>query len=446
MPVRGRRLMKQLLALALVLVLLAGAVLSSGCTQQQASAQEIKIGVVASMTGPSSTTGKDIWQSAVVAADEINANGGVYVKDLNQKVPVRLIQGDDESTREGGQKAVTRMITEDKVDVLVGGFSSAVTSAHQSIVADNKVPYIITGASSPIITRRTDINTTYMFHHCPTTDDYGMQTVEFIDQQIRPAINAKFQYPADRPLRLAIIYQDSPYGKGVLDAVANTIASQHLNIQLVDNRSFKMGESDFRTILTGVKSSSPDAVYSAAFLNEQIPMITQARRDVGLNTIFLVVECNDDPDYYKGLGEFGAGSVIESRFGPYSNVQGTLSAPISSFKNNFSNKWGGFPGMMGASTYEGVYIATKAIEDAGTRDKVQVRETLDKLQMPQIIEYMEGQKVSFTDDYRESKFDLYMSQLAWNATSGELRPKIVWPDQIRETAFVIPDWYEPGHP
>jgi branched-chain amino acid transport system substrate-binding protein len=436
--------MKQILAFALILVLVAGAVLSTGCTRQQASAQEIKIGVVASMTGPSSTTGKDIWQSAVVAADEINANGGVYVKDLNQKVPVKLIQGDDESTREGGQKAVTRMITEDKVDVLVGGFSSAVTSAHQSIVADNKVPYIITGASSPIITRRTDINTSYMFHHCPTTDDYGMQTVEFIDQQIRPAINAKFQYPSDRPLRLAVIYQDSPYGKGVLDAVAKTIASKNLNIQLVDNRSFKMGESDFRTILTGVKASNPDAVYSAAFLNEQIPMITQARRDVGLNTIFLVVECNDDPDYYKGLGEFGEGSIIESRFGPYSNIQGTLSAPINSFKNNFSQKWGGFPGMMGASTYEGVYVATKAIENAGTRDKDQVRNALDNLQTSQIIEYMEGQKISFTDDYRESKFDLYMSQLAWNATSHELRPKIVWPDPIKETAFVLPSWYEPG--
>jgi branched-chain amino acid transport system substrate-binding protein len=436
--------MKQILAFALILVLVAGAVLSTGCTRQQASAQEIKIGVVASMTGPSSTTGKDIWQSAVVAADEINANGGVYVKDLNQKVPVKLIQGDDESTREGGQKAVTRMITEDKVDVLVGGFSSAVTSAHQSIVADNKVPYIITGASSPIITRRTDINTSYMFHHCPTTDDYGMQTVEFIDQQIRPAINAKFQYPSDRPLRLAVIYQDSPYGKGVLDAVANTIASQKLNIQMVDNRSFKMGESDFRTILTGVKASNPDAVYSAAFLNEQIPMITQARRDVGLNTIFLVVECNDDPDYYKGLGEFGEGSIIESRFGPYSNIQGTLSAPINSFKNNFSQKWGGFPGMMGASTYEGVYVATKAIENAGTRDKEQVRNALDNLQTSQIIEYMEGQKISFTDDYRESKFDLYMSQLAWNATSHELRPKIVWPDPIKETTFVLPSWYEPG--
>lgn len=102
--------------------------------------------------------------------------------------------------------------------------------------------------------------------------------------------------------------------------------------------------------------------------------------------------------------------------------------------------------MMGASTYEGIYIATKAIENAGTRDKVQVRGALDTLQMPQLIEYMEGQNISFTDDYRESKFDLYMSQLVWNATSRELRPRIVWPDQIKETTFILPGWYKPGSP
>jgi branched-chain amino acid transport system substrate-binding protein len=59
-------------------VLLVAALLVAGCTQPQAG-DELKIGVVASMTGPASTTGKDIWQSAVVAADEINADGGVYV-------------------------------------------------------------------------------------------------------------------------------------------------------------------------------------------------------------------------------------------------------------------------------------------------------------------------------------------------------------------------------
>jgi branched-chain amino acid transport system substrate-binding protein len=167
---------------------------------------------------------------------------------------------------------------------------------------------------------------------------------------------------------------------------------------------------------------------------------------VGLNTIFLVVECNDDPDYYKGLGSFGDASIIESRFGPYTDLQGALAAPNSNFKANFSAKWGGFPGMMGASTYEGVYIAAKAIENAGTLDKSQVRNALDNLNMPQVIEYMQGGTINFSQDFRESKFDLYMSQLVWNETSQQLRPKVVWPDRIKEADFVLPDWYSPGKP
>ena len=101
-------------------VLLIGVILIAGCTQQPQAEQTLKIGVVASMTGSASTTGKDIWQSAVLAVEEINADGGVYIKDLGRKVPIEAILGDDESTREGGQKAVTRLVTEDKVDLLVG--------------------------------------------------------------------------------------------------------------------------------------------------------------------------------------------------------------------------------------------------------------------------------------------------------------------------------------
>jgi len=66
----------------------------------------------------------------------------------------------------GGQKAATKLITDDKVDILVGGYSSAVTSAYEQTVAEYSVPFVVTGASSPIITHRTDINTSYVFHHC----------------------------------------------------------------------------------------------------------------------------------------------------------------------------------------------------------------------------------------------------------------------------------------
>jgi branched-chain amino acid transport system substrate-binding protein len=442
----GGRPMKRIAIGAIFLVCILCGVLIAGCTQMQTSmpTKEVRIGVVASLTGPASATGKDMWQSALIAADEINAKGGVYVKDLGTRVPIVLVQGDDESTREGGQKAVSRMISSDNVNLLVGGFSSAVTTAHQSIVADNKVPYVITGASSPTITRRTDVDTSYMYHFCPTTDDYGKQTILFINDVIRPAINQKYGFGADRPLRLAIVYQDSPYGKGVLSAVENTIQSQGLPIQLVSNESFRMGETDFRTLLTSVKSDQPDAVYAAAFLNEQAPMIIQARRDVGLDTIFLAVECNDDPDYYTSLGQYGAGSIIESHFSPYTVPNGNTAASATAFKEAYQSRWGGMPGMMGATTYEGVYIATDAIEQAGSLDKAKVQSALGSMNLPEIIESMQEGTISFTDDAHEAQFTLYMEQLYWDETLQALRPKIVWPADLKETDFVLPDWYQPG--
>jgi branched-chain amino acid transport system substrate-binding protein len=430
----------------LIIVALVAAVFIAGCTQQTpASAQptEIKVGVIASLTGPASNVGKNMWQSAQVAADEINAKGGVSLKD-GTKVPLKLIVGDDESTQQGGQKAATQLITGDKVDILVGGYSSAVTSSYEQTIAEYKVPFIVTGASSPIITHRTDIDTSYIFHHCPTTDSYGQYTTTFIDQIVRPTVNKKLNAAADRPFRLALIYQDTAFGKGVQSAVNATITKNNLPIQLVSQQSFKMGESDFRTPLTAVKAANPDAVYLAAFPNEGAPIITQARRDIGLNTIFLNVENNDNAQFYKDLGQYGEGAIIESRFSPYTAPVGALADAQSKFKNSYNAKYGAFPDMMGASTYEGVYIATQAIGTAGTTDKAAVKQALIDLNMPQVIEAMKGGVISFNKDFRESQFDLWMEQLAFDQSAGECRPKIVWPDNLKVTDFTLPSWYKPG--
>ncbi|WAC04482.1 MAG: ABC transporter substrate-binding protein [Methanoregula sp.] len=433
------------LSVFLVIIVLL-AVLCAGCTQQapvSAKPTEIKVGVIASLTGPASNVGKNMWQSAQVAADEINAKGGVTLKD-GTKIPLKLIVGDDESTQQGGQKAATKLITDDKVDILVGGYSSAVTSAYEQTIAEYKVPFIVTGASSPIITHRTDIDTSYVFHHCPTTDSYGMYTTMFIDQIIRPAVNKKLNAAADRPFRLALIYQDTAFGKGVQSAVNNTITKDKLNIALVTQQSFKMGESDFRTPLTAIKAANPDAVYIAAFPNEGAPLITQARRDIGLDTIFLNVENNDNAQFYKDLGQYGEGAIIESRFSPYTAPVGAVADSQAKFKTSYNAKWGTFPDMMGASTYEGIYIAVQAAASAGTNDKATVRQALVDLSMPQVIEAMKGGTISFNKDFRESQFDLWMEQLAFDQSVGECRPKIVWPDNLKVTEFVLPSWYKPG--
>ena len=430
----------------LIAVLLIATAFITGCTQQQAAAPqgEIKIGVIASLTGPASNVGKNMWQSAQVAADEINAKGGVQLGASGPKVPIKLIVGDDESTQQGGQKAATKLITDDKVDILVGGYSSAVTSSYEQTIAEFKVPFVVTGASSPIITHRTDIDTSYIFHHCPTTDAYGEYTTLFIDQVVRPAVNKKLGASADRPFRLALLYQDTAFGKGIQTAVNNTITKNKLNIVLVSQQGFKMGESDFRTPLTAIKAVKPDAVYLGAFPNEGAPAITQARRDIGLNTIFLNPENNDNAQFYKDLGQYGESAIIESRFSPYTAPAGAIADGQSGFKNSYNAKWGTFPDMMGASTYEGIYIAAKAAGNAGTTDKTAVRQALVDLNMPQVIEAMKNGQISFSKDFRESKFDLWMEQLAFNQTLGETRPNIVWPDNLKVTEFTLPSWYQPG--
>ncbi|HVP93835.1 MAG TPA: ABC transporter substrate-binding protein [Methanoregulaceae archaeon] len=437
--------MKPLICLLILIGIVLLAVGISGCTQPaQQTPGEVKIGVIVSMTGPSSNLGKSMWQSAVLAANEINANGGVLVN--GKKLPVRVIQGDDASTQQGGQTAATKLITQDNVDILVGGYSSAVTSSYQQTVADNKIPFIVTGASSPIITHRTDIDTNYTFHYCPTTDTYGNFTTSFIYQVIRPEIYKKFNFTSDRPLRLAVIYQNSPYGKGVLSAVNQTINNNHLNVNLVSAQPYTANEGDFHTLLTAVKAAGPDVVYVAAFPNEQGVMIPQARRDVGLNTIFLAVENNDDPAYYTALGQYGEYSDIESRFSPYTSPKGPVANAAQAFKEKYNATWGTYPDMMGASTYEGTYIAAKAIENAGTLNKEQVKNALSQLSMPQMIEAMTGGNIIFSKDYREAPFELYMEQLYYVPALNECRPTVVWPDDLKAGNFTLPDWYQPGSP
>jgi branched-chain amino acid transport system substrate-binding protein len=427
------------------IIILLIAAFFAGCTQQQATAAPgvIKVGVIASLTGPASNVGTNMWQSAQVAADKINADGGITLKD-GSKVQLNLLVGDDESTQQGGQKAATKLITDDKVDILVGGYSSAVTSAYEQTIAEYKVPYIVTGASSPIITHRTDIDTSYIFHHCPTTDAYGQYTTTFIDQVVRPAVNKKLGASADRPFRLALLYQDTAFGKGIQTAVNDTITKNKLNIVLVSQQSFRMGESDFRTPLTAIKAAGPDAVYLGAFPNEGAPLITQARRDIGLDTIFLSAENNDNAQFYKDAGQYSDGSIIESRFSPYIAPAGAVADAQSVFKQSYFSRFGTYPDMMGASTYDGIFIAAKAIGNAGTTDKAAVRQALVDLNMPQVIEAMKDKTISFSPDFRESKFDLWMEQLSYNTTIGESRPAIVWPDNLKTTDFVLPSWYKAG--
>jgi ABC-type branched-subunit amino acid transport system substrate-binding protein len=93
-------------------------------------------------------------RAAQMAVDEINNAGGILVQEWNTKVNITLVRAN--TINDAPANAVTPVqfaVETEKVDLLIGGYGSAGTLANEIIAIENKVPYIITGASNQLVTR-----------------------------------------------------------------------------------------------------------------------------------------------------------------------------------------------------------------------------------------------------------------------------------------------------
>ncbi|MEM2098355.1 MAG: ABC transporter substrate-binding protein [Candidatus Bathyarchaeia archaeon] len=434
-----------------------------------AEARAIKIGLVACYQ---KAEGQDMDRAAKMAVEEINAAGGVYVAEWHTRVPIELVivdTGDDTPGNAVGP--VTRAVTEDKVDLLIGGYTSAGTLANQVVAIENRVPYIITGASSNLVTRRGPQGNygglpegdtrriddaegmSYMFHYCTTTGDYSKTVVKFFAEEMKPLLDSKYGFDSSRKLRLAILYRDDAFGKGVAADSKSLISSNNLPIEVVAERSYPTTATTFQTDLTAIKAAKPDAVYVVDFVANTAEIIKEGQRDVGLNTVYIAVECCEDPQFYTLLGNYGDKQLLESKFAPYAGPPYYLSA-LETYVTNYQKKYNTVPGMMGADTYDAFYIAKDAIERAGTIDKAKVRDALEATAMPQMLIMTETGKIQFSTgtNYHEIAPVTFVEQLVWNATLGECRSVIVYPETapgvgtLKQANFVLPANYQPGSP
>src|SRR5512147_388744 len=103
-----------------------------------ASAANIKVGIVLPLTGEQAKFGEIEQRSFQMAAEEINAKGGVKGKKLE------LLFEDDTGKPDVGRSAVEKLISQEKVPVLTGGYSSSVTAAVTAVAQQFKVPFLVT--------------------------------------------------------------------------------------------------------------------------------------------------------------------------------------------------------------------------------------------------------------------------------------------------------------
>jgi branched-chain amino acid transport system substrate-binding protein len=457
-----------IIIVVIAIVVVAGVVAAWQLTQvPSAEARPIKIGLVA---GGQLAEGQDMDRAAKLAVEEINAAGGVYVSEWHTSVEIELVSidtVDDSNSKSVGP--VTQAVEEGQVDLLIGGYTSSGTLANQKVAIDNRVPYIITGASSSLVTRRGPQGNygglpegselriddaegmSYMFHYCTTTADYSGTVVKFFAEDMKPLLDSTYGFDASRNLRLAILYRNDAFGQGVVADSKAIIDAENLPIDVVIERSYPTTATNFQTDLSAIKAATPDAVYVVDFIANTAEIIKEGLVDATLNTVYIAVECCEDPAFYTLLGAYGHEQLLESKFAPYAGPPYYLES-IATYVTNYQAKYNTLPGMMGADTYDAFYIAKDAIERAGTVDKVAVRAAIESCSMDQMLIITETGKIQFSTgtDYHEIAPVTFIEQLIWNEDVNECRSVIVYPataegvGTLKQADFVLPMTYEPG--
>jgi len=432
--------------------------------------ETIKIGLVAPYKIP---VGQDMDRAARMAVDEINSAGGIYVESLGRSLPIELVVADTEDANtEVAVTAVTRAVIQDQVDLLIGGFSSGATLADQVVAIENQVPFIITGASSHLVTRRgpqanygglpdghalridDEEGMSYMFHYCTTTYHYSETVAHFFAEAMKPLLDSEFGFDASRNLRLAVMYRDDAYGQGVWDATKHYIEVDDLPVEIVAEKNYPIDTTTFQAELTAIKATKPDAVYVVDFTTNTATIYRQGQSDVGLNSIYIAVECCEEPEFYAALGQWGDYQLLESKFASYAGPPFYLEM-MDTYVADYQSRYNTIPGMMGADTYDAFYIAKAAIEEAGTLDKSEVRDAIENISLEQMLIITQNGKIEFsteTETYHEIAPFTFVEQLFYDEAIGECRPLVIWPTTapgvgtIKQTEFVLPENYEPGSP
>lgn len=287
--------MKKFILLLLVLSLSIG--LMTACGKDNAegnvAGDTIKIGWIGSLTGDQSVFGIGERDTIQMLVNETNAAGGVAGKKLE------LIGYDTKGTPEEAVNAVNRLVTSDKVQVILGPNSSGLAIPIASVLEKGKVADIATVATNEKVTVDGGKLKPYNFRVC------------FIDPY-QGAVAAAFAYN-EAGLKTAAVLTDisDEYSQGMAEYFKKTFIA--LGGEIVAEEVFKTGDVDFRAQLTKIKGKNPAVTFLPYFYKE-VSLTAKQADEVGLKTVFIGGDGWTSDQLMEMGGSFLQGAYIVNHF------------------------------------------------------------------------------------------------------------------------------------
>jgi branched-chain amino acid transport system substrate-binding protein len=361
----------------------------------------IKIGASLSLTGTYAKPGSYQKEGYEVCADELNAKGGL----LGRKV--EFVMYDDQSSTQTAQRLYEKLITEDKVDVVMGPYSSGITESVAGISEKYKKVLV-----SPLAA------TTSIFR----------QGRKYIFMVISPAevyLEGLVDMAAKRGLKtIAVVNEDTLFPKA---STAGTVEmAKKRGLQVVLQEAYPKGNTDFSALLVKIKAANPDIIAAATYFDDAVA-ITRQMRELNVNPkMFAVTVGGDIPEFYtllKQNGEYVYGSTQWDEALPYPGQKEFLSAYTKKFKHE--------PSYHAAAGYAGCLIYAEGVKRAKSLDADLVRAELLKLKMRTAF----GDYAVDQDGFQTAH---KMVMIQWQ----DGKRIVVWPDDLAngKARFPTPPW------
>ncbi len=327
------------------LMLLLGAALT-GMVATAAQAADIVVGTSVALTGKYARTGQEQLQGFQMWVEEVNSRGGL----LGRKVALKFY--DDESKPETGAKLYEKLITDDKVDLLIGPYSSDVTMAASTVAEKHNFPMVSSGASASEIWERGYKNT------------FGLYTLAelYMDQIL--------EYGKSKGLKkVALVYENTSFPRGVASGVRSK--AKALGMQIVYDEEYGKASTDFTSTIVKIKAKKPDMIIGGSYLPDSTAFVRQAKENRLYAKVFAFAVGPGLPDFGKNLGLDAEGVMGNTQWEP------TLKLPgAKEFSAKYKAKYGHEPGYHAGGGYGAGYVLEEAVKKAGSTDRNKVRAAL----------------------------------------------------------------------
>jgi ABC-type branched-subunit amino acid transport system substrate-binding protein len=234
-----------------------------------ASAQEkkIKIGVVYDLTGPLAGGGSDLhYLGAKIMIDHFIKQGGV------EGYKIEAVYADAQSKPDVAINEAVRLIEQEKVDMVLGFYSSAQCVPVAARVEQlKKFMWITTCISSAVLENR---NLQYVFRSQPSGAQFGELSMDFINQNAKAKLGKE-----PKGLRVAIIHEDGAYGVDV--AKGNEAGARAAGFNIVLKEGYSATAPDLSALVTKLKRARPDVIFHTGY-NPDITLFHRQAREGGL--------------------------------------------------------------------------------------------------------------------------------------------------------------------